>query len=146
MFATWGCCCIAMAGHIGLGLDQKLSMPHDSYVLTYFESLNKYLSVGSPVYFVVERGHNYTDLTGQDMVCGANGCPEYSLVGQVYKAAQQPKGLVPPIMLCHWWLVKGYLSGRFGFLLQNFERFASAPSHMRSLGPARAQHLTGIHR
>ena len=145
MFATWGCCCIAMAGHIGLGLDQKLSMPHDSYVLTYFESLNKYLSVGSPVYFVVERGHNYTDLTGQDMVCGANGCPEYSLVGQVYKAAQQPKGLVPPIMFVIGGSLKVTLVAAFGFLLQNFERFASAPSHMRSLGPARAQHLTGIY-
>ena len=105
MFATWGCCCIAMAGHIGLGLDQKLSMPHDSYVLTYFESLNKYLSVGSPVYFVVERGHNYTDLTGQDMVCGATGCPEYSLVGQVYKAAQQPNGLVASYYLLSSWLL-----------------------------------------
>ena len=83
-----------MAGHISLGLDQKLSMPHDSYVLTYFESLNKYLSVGSPVYFVVERGHNYTDITGQDMVCGGKGCPEYSLLGQVYKATRQPKRLV----------------------------------------------------
>ena len=62
----------------------------DSYVLKYFENLGKYLSVGPPMYFVVERGHNYTDELGQNKICGGSGCSEMSLLGQVYKASQQP--------------------------------------------------------
>ena len=91
-FALWTCTCIALMGFIGLGLDQKLSMPHDSYVLTYFESLNAYLSVGSPVYFVVKQGQDYTTPNGQNMICSGQGCPEYSLLGQVLKAANQANG------------------------------------------------------
>ncbi len=89
IFAAWSCCCIAMMGHIQLGLDQKLSMPQDSYVLTYFEALNQYLSVGSPVYFVVENGHDYTTTLGQDQICGGRGCSEHSLLGQIYQASEQ---------------------------------------------------------
>ena len=64
----------------------------DSYMLKYFDWMNKYLSVGSPIYFVVEDGHNYTTKIGQDKICGGRGCPEYSLLGTIYKAAQQPNG------------------------------------------------------
>ncbi len=97
VFGFWTLCCVGMVAHIGVGLDQKLSMPHDSYVLRYFESLAQYLEVGSPVYFVVESGHNYTTRAGQDMVCSGRGCPEYSLLGQLYSAAQQPKRWVPSV-------------------------------------------------
>jgi len=62
----------------------------DSYVLDYFTSMQRYLSAGSPVYFVVEDGHNYTSPEGQNLVCGGSGCPETSLLGQVYEATRQP--------------------------------------------------------
>jgi len=52
--------------------------------------MQEYLSTGSPVYFVVEAGHNYTTLEGQNLVCGGSGCPENSLLGQVYQATRQP--------------------------------------------------------
>lgn len=42
------------------------------------------------MYIVIEKGHNYTDPLGQNKICGGAGCPEMSLLGQVYKASQQP--------------------------------------------------------
>lgn len=79
---------IAVVNKVEIGLDQTLSMPDDSYVLTYFESLNKYLHSGAPVYFVVQEGHDYRTLEGQAMVCGGAGCNNNSLVQQIYNAAQ----------------------------------------------------------
>ena len=77
----------------------------DSYVLKYFESMNKYLSVGSPVYFVVQAGHDYTTLMGQNEICGASGCPDYSLLGQVYEATRKPNWLVEKSMLYYNFII-----------------------------------------
>uniref|UniRef100_A0A8C7T8B9 Niemann-Pick disease, type C1 n=1 Tax=Oncorhynchus mykiss TaxID=8022 RepID=A0A8C7T8B9_ONCMY len=64
-----------------LGLD-------DSYVLDYFKNLSEYLHTGPPVYFVVEDGHDYLSLEGQNSVCGGVGCSNNSLVQQVYASSQ----------------------------------------------------------
>jgi len=56
--------------------------------------MQQYLSTGSPLYFVVEEDHNYTTLQGQNLVCGGSGCPETSLLGQVYQATRQPNKYV----------------------------------------------------
>lgn len=79
---------IAVVNKVEIGLDQSLSMPDDSYVLKYFDSLNKYMHSGAPVYFVVEEGHDYKSKEGQSMVCGGSGCNNNSLVQQIYNAAQ----------------------------------------------------------
>lgn len=50
----------------------------------------EYLHVGPPVYFVVEGGHNYTTVIGQNQICGGKGCPEESMLGQVFKNSQRP--------------------------------------------------------
>lgn len=81
---------VAVLHKIQLGLDQKLSMPDDSYVLKYFEDESTYLHVGPPVYFVVKEGHNYTSEQGQNSLCGGNGCPQDSLVGQIFTASKIP--------------------------------------------------------
>uniref|UniRef100_A0A7N8YD80 Niemann-Pick disease, type C1 n=1 Tax=Mastacembelus armatus TaxID=205130 RepID=A0A7N8YD80_9TELE len=73
--------------HFEIGLDQKLSMPDDSYVLDYFKNMSKYLHTGPPVYFVVEEGLNYSSPDGQNVVCGGVGCNNNSLVQQVYEAS-----------------------------------------------------------
>ncbi|XP_029309885.1 NPC intracellular cholesterol transporter 1 [Cottoperca gobio] len=78
---------IAVVNKVELGLDQKLSMPDDSYVLDYFKNLSMYLHTGAPVYFVVEDGLNYTSPEGQNVVCGGVGCSNNSLVQQVYTAS-----------------------------------------------------------
>uniref|UniRef100_H3DBI8 Niemann-Pick disease, type C1 n=1 Tax=Tetraodon nigroviridis TaxID=99883 RepID=H3DBI8_TETNG len=78
---------IAVVDKVEIGLDQKLSMPDDSYVLDYFKNLSEYLHTGAPVYFVVEEGLNYSSLEGQNAVCGGVGCSNDSLVQQVYYAS-----------------------------------------------------------
>ncbi|XP_055993909.1 NPC intracellular cholesterol transporter 1 isoform X2 [Sorex fumeus] len=79
---------VAVLNKVEIGLDQALSMPDDSYVVDYFKSLSQYLHAGPPVYFVVQEGHNYTSLKGQNMVCGGMGCDNDSLVQQIFNAAQ----------------------------------------------------------
>ncbi|XP_004853210.1 Niemann-Pick C1 protein isoform X2 [Heterocephalus glaber] len=79
---------IAVLNKVEIGLDQSLSMPDDSYVTDYFRSLGQYLHAGPPVYFVLEEGHDYTSLHGQNMVCGGMGCDNDSLVQQIFNAAQ----------------------------------------------------------
>uniref|UniRef100_A0AAQ5XZ61 SSD domain-containing protein n=1 Tax=Amphiprion ocellaris TaxID=80972 RepID=A0AAQ5XZ61_AMPOC len=71
---------IAVVNKVEIGLDQKLSMPDDSYVLDYFKNMSKYLHTGAPVYFVVEEGLNYSSPEGQNVVCGGVGCNNDSLV------------------------------------------------------------------
>ncbi|NXE07390.1 NPC1 protein, partial [Lophotis ruficrista] len=78
----------AVMHNVEIGLDQSLSMPDDSYVMDYFSQLSKYVHAGPPVYFVLEEGHNYTSLEGQNMVCGGTGCNNDSLVQQVFNAAE----------------------------------------------------------
>nr|VZI05276.1 unnamed protein product [Spirometra erinaceieuropaei] len=80
----WICFCIAIIPNgIVIGLDQELSMPLDSYVLSYFKDVAKLLAVGPPVYFVVTEGHAYDSLSGQNQVCGRVDCYNNSLVGTV---------------------------------------------------------------
>ncbi|XP_042353563.1 NPC intracellular cholesterol transporter 1 [Plectropomus leopardus] len=78
---------IAVVNKVEIGLDQKLSMPDDSYVLDYFRNLSMYLHTGAPVYFVVEDGLNYRTQEDQNVVCGGVGCNNNSLVQQVYTAS-----------------------------------------------------------
>uniref|UniRef100_A0A183SY07 SSD domain-containing protein n=1 Tax=Schistocephalus solidus TaxID=70667 RepID=A0A183SY07_SCHSO len=81
VFLGWICFCIAIIPDgIQIGLDQELSMPLDSYVLSYFKDVAKLLAVGPPVYFVVTEGHIFDTLTGQNQVCGRVGCYNNSLV------------------------------------------------------------------
>ncbi|XP_070796687.1 NPC intracellular cholesterol transporter 1 isoform X1 [Pituophis catenifer annectens] len=79
---------IAVVNKVEIGLDQRLSMPDDSYLIVYFNDLGKYLHAGPPVYFVLKEGHNYTTPDGQNMVCGGMGCDNNSLVQQVFEAAE----------------------------------------------------------
>ncbi|OWF43470.1 Niemann-Pick C1 protein [Mizuhopecten yessoensis] len=90
VFTGWLSISFALIHKVDVGLDQKLSMPDDSYVLDYFTNLSEYLHVGPPVYFVVEEGHDYITMQGQNDICGGNGCPQDSLAGQVYTASLRP--------------------------------------------------------
>lgn len=53
--------------------------------------MEKYLSAGSPVYFVVGHDYDYSTVENQNKVCGYAGCSEHSLLAQVSAAAKQPK-------------------------------------------------------
>uniref|UniRef100_A0A8C1N4A8 Niemann-Pick disease, type C1 n=1 Tax=Cyprinus carpio TaxID=7962 RepID=A0A8C1N4A8_CYPCA len=62
----------------------------DSYMLDYFGNLSEYLHTGAPVYFVVEDGHDYKTIEGQNAVCGGVGCNNNSLVQQIYTISNVP--------------------------------------------------------
>ena len=69
-----------------IGLDAELSMPDDSHVLKYFGHLKSYLSVGPPVYFVINNTNGQLDFTKpsvQNSICGGQGCDQDSLQSQV---------------------------------------------------------------
>ena len=81
VYLAWICFCIALIpGGIRIGLDQKLSMSFDSYVLEYFEATSNLLAVGPPVYFVVTEGHDFGSLAGQNQICSRDSCQSDSLV------------------------------------------------------------------
>ena len=63
----------------------------DSYVLDYFYDLGTYMKVGPPVYFVTTSGFNFSNLNGQNKVCGGWGCNVDSLTQQLYFASQEPE-------------------------------------------------------
>ncbi|KAF7331817.1 SSD domain-containing protein [Mycena kentingensis (nom. inval.)] len=65
--------------HIELGLDQRLALPSESYLVSYFDHLDEYLDVGPPVYFV-SRDVDVTQRAGQQALCGRyTTCEETSI-------------------------------------------------------------------
>jgi len=88
-FVGWTCASLAMATWVELGLDQKLSMPHDSYVINYFDALQKF-QTGPPLYFVVRPGPDYSKRNIQNIFCGTNGCSEKSLMSKLYLYSHYP--------------------------------------------------------
>ncbi|CAF0966260.1 unnamed protein product [Adineta steineri] len=92
IFIIITCLSLSILHRIPIGLDQKLSMPKDSYVLDYFYGLENYLSVGPPVYFIVNQDAiDYKNINDQDLLCGTAGCSSLSLLGQIGQALRQPK-------------------------------------------------------
>ena len=92
IFIILTCLSASVIHRIPIGLDQKLSMPKDSYVLDYFYGLETYLSVGPPVYFVVNEDALIINIVNdQDLLCGTSGCSSISLLGQIGEALRQPK-------------------------------------------------------
>ncbi|CAF1029966.1 unnamed protein product [Rotaria sordida] len=92
IFISLTCLSLSLIHRIPIGLDQKLSMPKDSYVLDYFYGLENYLSVGPPVYFIVNQDAiDYKHINEQDLLCGTSGCSSMSLLGQIGQALRQPK-------------------------------------------------------
>jgi Niemann-Pick C1 protein len=62
-----------------LGLDQRIAIPNDSYLIQYFNDLDRYFVSGPPVYFVAQD-LNVTTLSGQQALCGRfSTCQEFSM-------------------------------------------------------------------
>jgi len=74
-----------------LGLDQTVALPRNSYLQAYFNQLNEYLAVGSPLYIVIREGYNYTSIPQQDALCSNPGCSPTSLIN-VFDAAPYVTG------------------------------------------------------
>ncbi|CEL05486.1 Putative Patched sphingolipid transporter [Aspergillus calidoustus] len=70
---------LALIPEVALGLDQRIALPSDSYLIKYFDDLSEYFGSGPPVYFVT-RNVNVTQRAHQQQLCGRfTSCEEYSL-------------------------------------------------------------------
>ncbi|TPX49954.1 hypothetical protein SeMB42_g02416 [Synchytrium endobioticum] len=79
------------AMHVELGLDQRIALPRDSYLVSYFDNLETYFRVGPPVYFVA-RDVDVTTREGQQAVCGRfSGCQEFSLSNILEQERKRPE-------------------------------------------------------
>ena len=88
VFVTLFAAGVALIPDVALGLDQRLAVPSESYLVQYFNDLYVYFGTGPPVYFVT-RGLNATARTHQQQICGAfSTCDELSLE---YVLAQESK-------------------------------------------------------
>jgi len=73
------CAGLGLLPEVQLGLDQRIAIPSDSYLIQYFNDLDDYFGVGPPVYFVVKE-LNVTQRVHQLELCGQfSTCHEYSL-------------------------------------------------------------------
>ncbi|AEY98814.1 FAGL008Wp [Eremothecium gossypii FDAG1] len=79
VFIVWSLASIVFLPYISIGLDQKMAVPQDSHLTTYFEDVSQYLNVGPPVYFVL-RNLDLTKRENQKKICGKfTTCNEFSL-------------------------------------------------------------------
>lgn len=76
---------------ITLGLDQRLALPSDSYLVDYFDALESYLDVGPPVYFVT-RDVDISDRQGQQQLCGRfTTCMDLSVANSLEAERKRPE-------------------------------------------------------
>lgn len=88
VFLCWTGLLLALLPRVQLGLDQRLALPADSYLVDYFDAVYEHLNVGPPVFFVMKE-LDVTARANQQAVCGKfGGCNEYSVANvleQEYK-------------------------------------------------------------
>lgn len=79
VFLAWSFASISGMPFIELGLDQRLAVPNDSYLVDYFDDMYAYLGMGPPVYFVT-KDMNATERDTQQALCARfSTCQEFSL-------------------------------------------------------------------
>ena len=70
---------LALLPGMQLGLDQRIAIPNDSYLIQYFNDLDRYFVSGPPVYFIAQD-IDVTTLPGQQSLCGRfSTCKEFSM-------------------------------------------------------------------
>ncbi|KAJ9244546.1 hypothetical protein DTO271D3_3944 [Paecilomyces variotii] len=81
---------LALIPEVALGLDQRIAIPSDSYLIQYFNDLYAYFGTGPPVYFVT-RNVNVTERAHQQQLCGRfTSCEEYSLAFVLEQESKRP--------------------------------------------------------
>lgn len=82
---------LALLPKVQLGLDQRIAIPSDSYLIQYFNDLYDYYGAGPPVYFVT-RETNFTDRHYQREVCGRfSTCEDFSLANILEQERKRPE-------------------------------------------------------
>lgn len=81
---------LALVPKVELGLDQRIAIPRDSYLISYFDDLSTYFDAGPPVYFVT-RDLNVTQRAHQQQLCGRfSTCAEFSLANILEQERKRP--------------------------------------------------------
>ncbi|KAI8993287.1 patched family-domain-containing protein [Pilobolus umbonatus] len=81
---------LSLMPQVSLGLDQRIALPSDSYLVQYFNDMDQYFNVGPPVYFVV-KGANLTEKEEQKKICGRfPTCREKSLANILEMERKRP--------------------------------------------------------
>jgi len=71
--------------------DQRLALPSESYLVDYFDSLDLYLDIGPPVYFV-SRDIDLTKREGQQALCGRfSTCNAHSIANRLEAERKRPE-------------------------------------------------------
>ncbi|KAJ8117765.1 hypothetical protein ONZ43_g4129 [Nemania bipapillata] len=82
---------LALLPYVKLGLDQRVALPDNSYLIDYFNDMYKYLDVGPPVYFVT-KGLNATDRSHQQDICSRfSTCEQLSLATVLEQERKRPE-------------------------------------------------------
>lgn len=82
---------LALFPSVELGLDQRIAIPSDSYLIPYFNDLYDYLDVGPPVYFVTKE-LNVTERKPQKELCGRfSTCDPDSLANIIEAERKRPE-------------------------------------------------------
>ncbi|KAI5247724.1 multidrug efflux transporter AcrB transmembrane domain-containing protein [Aureobasidium subglaciale] len=82
---------LALLPNVELGLDQRIAIPSDSYLVKYFDDLYDYFEAGPPVYFVT-KGLNATARHHQQEICGRfSTCEEFSLANILEQERKRPE-------------------------------------------------------
>ena len=82
---------LALIPKVPLGLDQRIALPSDSYLIQYFDDLDHYFGGGQPVYFVT-RDVNVTERRHQQQLCGRfTTCEEFSLPFVLEQESKRPE-------------------------------------------------------
>ncbi|KAI0175216.1 sterol-sensing domain of SREBP cleavage-activation-domain-containing protein [Pestalotiopsis sp. NC0098] len=81
---------IALIPEVQLGLDQRVALPDDSYLIPYFNDLYNYLDTGPPVYFVT-KDLNATQRGHQREICSRfTSCDKLSLTNILEQERKRP--------------------------------------------------------
>ncbi|KAG0209992.1 hypothetical protein BGX28_009771 [Mortierella sp. GBA30] len=73
-----------------IGLDQRLALPNDSYMVQFFNDLDEYFRVGPPVYFVVQDV-DATTRYGQQQICARfSTCSDSSIANVLEQERKRP--------------------------------------------------------
>ncbi len=81
---------VSLFPEVKLGLDQRVAIPSDSYLVQYFNDLYDYFEAGPPVYFVT-RNTNATQRGVQQEICSRfTTCDTYSLTNILEMERKRP--------------------------------------------------------
>lgn len=89
LFVLWLGASLFSLPYIELGLDQRLALPSDSYLIPYFDAVYQHLNVGPPAFFVV-KDLDVRKRRNQQKVCGKfSTCDEFSIANVLQKEAER---------------------------------------------------------